>query len=94
MEKFLKCENCKQVVARFDTEAVRIPIESNMFQPKHADRGQRPFWSVNLEARYMMCPICPKRVFNTAYPERLYCSDTIDGSKPGWFVPAGSQNHA
>jgi len=76
-EKFLVCENCYQVVARFDPAAVKFPITSNMFHVKH--KGERPFWMPNVEAQFMRCPMCPKRVFNNPHPIRLYCSDRIDG---------------
>lgn len=87
MEKFLICENCKQVVARFDMAKISIPVNADMFRPKHADKDQRPFWAPRLESKYMGCPICPKRVFNQPVPERLYVSDSKDGSDPHWFMP-------
>lgn len=94
-DKFLICENCKQVVARFHPDHVSMPISSNMFRAKHDRKGDRPFWAINMEARYMKCPICPKRVFNSPVPERLRTSDSMDGAAPYWFVPTafGSQDH-
>lgn len=79
MIKYLLCENCYQVIAQFDPARLRQPVRSSMFLAKYADRGQRPFWSMDLPAADMRCPMCPKRIFNVPDPVDLYCSDTIDG---------------
>lgn len=83
--KYLICENCRQVVARFDPNKVHIPVGGHMFESHYAERGVYPPWRPFLEAEFMICPICPKRVFNEPVPLHLTVSDTMDGLDPYYF---------
>ena len=83
--KYLICENCKQVVARFDPDKVSIPVTGGMFQSHFHERGVHPPWQPGVEAQWMICPQCPKRVFNEPIPLHLTVSDTIDGLDPYFF---------
>lgn len=71
---YLLCENCKQVVARFDSARVKIPLKSQLFESHLAHRGVYPPWRPDLDPRWWKCPVCPKRVFNTVTPTSLYAS--------------------
>jgi hypothetical protein len=87
--KYLICENCLQVVARFDPDTVRLPVISDPFESHLAHRSVLPPWLAGVESAYMKCPRCPKRVFNVANPVSLLVSDGIEGlSSYRWPVPA------
>lgn len=83
-DKYLLCENCHQVVARFDPATIRLPIRSTMFESKfHPDRQVPSPWAHrDVEAEWMKCPQCPKRVFNVPEPDSLYTADRADGIGP------------
>ena len=77
--KYLVCENCKQVVARFEPEKASIPIKSGIFESHLADRGVLPPWLPGVDPAWMKCPVCPKRVFNVPDPASLFVSDSPAG---------------
>ena len=87
--KYLICENCKQVVARFDLEAITLPLMSDQFESKFPpERCVRSPWYHPVKPIYMRCPMCPKRVFNDPEPENLWISDSMDGLMPYfWPIP-------
>jgi hypothetical protein len=90
--KYLICENCRQVVARFSPAHIHYPVRGEDFQSHLADRGVRAPWSPGVESRHMKCPVCPKRVFNVPDPEELTISDNIEGVPPyRWKLPTGAQ---
>lgn len=76
---YLICENCHQVVARFDPSKVEPILDGAMFESHLADRDVRPPWQPGVTAPYMTCPLCPMRVFNQAFPEELRVSDNAAG---------------
>lgn len=80
--KYLICENCLQVIAKFDPDDVSIPVDGGMFISHLADRGLRPPWLPGVESQWMKCPVCPKRAFNVPDPTALLVSDTADGLTP------------
>jgi rubrerythrin len=90
--KYLICENCRQVVARFSPAHIHYPVRGEDFQSHLADRGVRAPWSPGVEPAYMKCPVCPKRVFHSVDPEELTISDNIEGVVPyRWKLPIGAQ---
>jgi hypothetical protein len=82
---YLICENCLQVVARFDPAAATIPVESGIFESHLADRGVPPPWQPGVDPAWMRCPVCPKRVFNVPNPMALYVSAGPDGVVPHYL---------
>jgi len=83
-DKYLICENCQQVVARFNPKTITYPIRSTMFEAKFPAERQVPSpWAhKDVEAEWMTCPFCPKRVFNERDPSVLTVSDSIEGYRP------------
>lgn len=86
--KFLVCEICHQVVAKFDPERIRLPITSDQFSSPFPDERQvLSAWLDTVDAEWMMCPQCRFRVFQVPNPEMLRVSDSFYGERPYWFKP-------
>ena len=90
--RYLICENCKQVIARFDSTTIRYPIKAEDFESHLAERGVRAPWAPGVEPAMMKCPVCPKRAFHNPDPYDLWVSDTVDGlNSYRWMIPTAEE---
>lgn len=78
---YLLCENCKQVIARFEPGDIRLPLVGHMFDSVFPPERKMPGpFQPTCDWLFLRCPHCPIRpIFER---NRLWVSDSVTGLDP------------